>query len=226
MLFRQNVDQRAIAKSRQTFNIKQDNTGWTALKDKIGSSGASINMYIYTKAFTSDQNILHLGQFDTTSSNIVTDMYGTVDAGKFGGYWSMSSQGVTNMPASSQKRRWTDVQFLRDGTFSLVGRQFTSGTTTNAIHVGLQVSQTPSGQLKTNVVWKQIFDDGNSDLAAGETLYGSFDKDSKDRIMIKYFDGLNSDSRMEFWSLPSTLDAPPVKHDSQLSTSKLKWVLS
>jgi hypothetical protein len=222
LFFRQNVDQRAIGQSREELNIDQNNSGWSTLNDKIGGSGASINMYVYTKSFASDQKFLHLGQFDSADSNIVTNMYGPVDAGNFGQYWGMTSQGMTNIAASTKKRRWTDVQNLGGGVFSAIGRQLTSGTTSNAIHVGLQFRQIGSGQLETNVVWNQSIDDGNNDLIVGETLYGSFDKDSEGEIMVKYFEGQKSNSKIEFWSLASKLDSHPVKHDSQLSTSKLR----
>lgn len=219
MLFRQNIDNRAIAKSRKIINDIPTNDEWASYHKAITDSGSSKNMYVYTRSFSSDQRFLHLGRMETGSSDLVSNVYGPVDAGKFGQYWGMAAQGVGSLKASDKKRLWTDAQSLANGVVSLVAREYTSGGKTHALHIGYGFLETSNGQLLPQVLWSQAVDDGNSDRNPGEVIYGSFSQDSSNRIMVKYFEGSKTDSKLEFWSLPAKLDSPP-SHSALHSTQQ------
>ncbi|KAK7226255.1 hypothetical protein V2G26_014258 [Clonostachys chloroleuca] len=162
MLFRQNIDNRAIAKSRKIINDIPTNDEWASYHKAITDSGSSKNI-----------------------SDLVSNVYGPVDAGKFGQYWGMAAQGVGSLKASDKKRLWTDAQSLANGVVSLVAREYTSGGKTHALHIGYGFLETSNGQLLPQVLWSQAVDDGNSDRNPGEVIYGSFSQDSSNRIMVK-----------------------------------------
>lgn len=222
MLFRQNIDQRAIAKSRETIKDVPSNAGWTTYLQAITDSGSSKNMYVYSKSFTSDKRLLHLGRIETGSSDLVANLYGPVDAGKFGQYWGMVAQGVSNVKTTEKKRLWTHGHSLGSNVVSLVAREYTSGGKTNALHIGYGFVENSTAQLKSQILWNQTIEDGNSGRNPGEIIYGSFSSKSSKQIMVKYFEGLKGDSRMEFWSLPANMREPPSMLGSPLNTTKLK----
>ncbi|KAL2679406.1 hypothetical protein Neosp_010180 [[Neocosmospora] mangrovei] len=183
-------------------------------------------MYVYSRSFVSDQRFLHLGKMESNSSDLVSNLYGPVDAGKFGQYWGMAAQGVGSLKASEKKRQWTSAQSLDSSVVSLVAREYTSGTKTNALHVGYSFAEDSNGQLSPRVLWHQTIDDGNSGRSPGDVIYGSFSEGSSNRIMVKYFEGSKADSKMEFWSLPAKLDEPPSQLASSLNTTKLNFLVS
>ncbi|KAI9170786.1 hypothetical protein HJFPF1_00259 [Paramyrothecium foliicola] len=226
MLFRQNIDQRAISKSRQIIKDTPSNDEWAVYYNAISASGSSKNMYVYSKSFVSDQRFLHLGKIESGGSGLVSNIYGAVDAGKFGQYWSMAAQGLGNLTASGKKRLWINAQSVNSGVISLVAREYTSGGKTNALHVGYGFTENSNGKLNPQVLWSQTVDDGNSDRRPGEIIYGSFSEDSSKRIMVKYYEGSKADSRLEFWSLPETLNEPPTQLTSPLNTAKLNFLVS
>ncbi|CAH0016129.1 unnamed protein product [Clonostachys rhizophaga] len=223
MLFRQNIDNRAIAKSREVIDDIPTNDEWAKYLKAITNSGSSKNMYVYSRSFASDQRFLHLGQIERGGSDLVSNLYGPVDAGKFGQNWNMAAQGVGSLKASEKKRPWTNAQSLADGVVSLVAREHTGGGKTNALHVGYSFLETSNGQLRPQVLWSQAVDDGNSDRSSGEVIYGSFSQYSSKRIMVKYFEGSKADSKLEFWSL---LNSPPSQLSLTLNTTNLNFLLS
>lgn len=222
MLFRDAVDKRTGAQSRQSLGIKQNNDAWDKLKKTIESSGAAVNLYVFARGFESDQKVLHLSGLDSSQNALVINMYSTVNAGKFGQYWHMAAQGQEEVSIPPGARRWTKVQSLGKGVLSLVGRQETSTIATNAIHLGLKVSPSPHNELQIDTLWSDIIDDGNGGLIPGESLFGQFDEDSTDSIMVKYFDGQTSDSHLEFWSLSSSTNRPLSRLNDIVKTTNLK----
>jgi hypothetical protein len=220
MLFRQNIDQRAIDKARATIRDIPSNDEWALYLRAIQASGASKNMYVYSKSFTSDQSFLHFGRVDQGSSQVVSNLYGPVDAGRFGQYWGMSAQGIGALMISDKKKLWTSADPLSTGVVSLVGRLSTGGGKTNALHIGYGYAADASGQMSVKILWNQTVDDGNSDRVPGEIIYGSFAEGSSARTMIKFFDGGHKDSRLEIWPLPETSD--DLKPIETLKTTKLK----
>lgn len=223
MLFRQNIDQRAVDKSRTPIEDIPNNDEWVVYLNAITDSGSSRNMYVYSKSFVSDQRFLHLGKMESGTSEVVSNLYGPVDAGKFGRYWGMAAQGLGTLQGSSKKRLWTDAQSVDGGVISLVARESMGGGKTNALHIGYGFLENTKGQLSTRTLWNLTIDDGNSARVPGEIMYGHFSENSSTKMMVKYFEGTKADgSKMEFWTLPGKLDEPPSQLGSSLKTTKLK----
>ncbi|KAF5568019.1 phosphatidylcholine-hydrolyzing phospholipase c [Fusarium phyllophilum] len=227
MLFRQNVDQRSISETRRKIKISEPN--WKSLFNEINVSGATKNMYVYSKSFVSDQRFLHLGNIERATGEAVAGIYGPVDAGKFGRYWGMSAQGSVTFQTSTKKRTWTSADSLGNGIISLVARQYVNGTHTNALHVGYRLLENPNGQISSQVLWNQTVNDGNSGRAPGDVIYGAFAQGTDKRVMIKYFrrfDDPKSESKIEFWVLPAEAGRSPSQLPSSLKTKKINFLLS
>jgi hypothetical protein len=222
MLFRQNIDQRAIAQSRRKVMMPPSNEDWVQYLDAIKGSGSSKNMYVYSRSFMSDQKLLHLNRMVPGSPHVVTNLYGPVDAGKHGLYWGMACQGVGDLGVAQKKRLWIDAHSVGDGVVSLVAREYAIDGKTSALHIGYGFDADPNGQLRLKVLWNQTVDDGNSDRVSGEILYGCYSEKCLTPSMAKYFSGLKEDSRVEFWSIHAKLNEPPKQFTSPLNTTKLK----
>jgi hypothetical protein len=220
MLFRQNIDQRGIDSARVTIRDVPSNDEWARYLGAVQASGISKNMYVYSKSFSSDQSFLHIGRIDQDSSKVVSNLYGPVNAAKFGQYWGMSAQGIGTVKISDRRKLWTSADSLGTGVSSLVGRVFTGAGRSAALHVGYGYTEDSNGQMSVKILWDQTVDDGNSDRVPGATIYGTFAEGSSERAMLKFFDGGNMDSRLELWSLPSATDSP--KLITTLETTKLK----
>ena len=200
--------------------MKQDNSDWKVILREIESSGSFTNRLVYTKSFLSNQKIVHLGLIDAQKSVAVINTYGNVDASSFGQSWSMVSQGLTQMPSTDRKRRWSDFTSLGDGKFSLIGRQSRAGAT-DAVHIGIKTTESLFGQTKSEVIWSENIDDKNADLDVGEIIYGKFDSSSDSTVMIKFFSGSLTTSKIELWSMAKDLEKAPQKH-SIVNTPILK----
>lgn len=232
LLYRANVDARQNSKTLKKLGLKQTNDAFLALQREIEASGAAINMYVFTKAFTSEQGFLHLGAFDVTDDKsqtvkVVANLYGQVDAGGERQNWGMTAQGILELQKPAKKLSWNSVK--RIGTdvdiFSLVGTQAEGNGKYSAVHLGLSVKQNPKGQASITQVWsEQVMSASRSD-GCTEVIYGNFDRALNHNTMVKYFAGDGGTSQLEFWKLDLRNGAPPSKYSSEVPTLKLNFLL-
>ncbi len=231
LLYRTNVNARHNSKGLKKLGLKQTNDAFLALQEEIEASGAAVNMYVFTRAFTSEQGFLHLGAFDVTDDKsqtvkVVANLYGQVDAGDQGQNWGMTAQGILELPMPAKKLSWNSVKRVDDNTFSLVGTQAEGNGKYSAVHLGLLVEQNTKGQANFTQVWSEQVMSASRTDGSTEVIYGKFDSALNHNTMVKYFAGDGGTSQLEFWMLDLRNGAPPSKYSTEVPTPKLNFLLA
>lgn len=230
MAFRSNVDERTldIGPIEITIPSQTQNDKWSKLLEDIDASGPKVNLYTFTKPFSSSTRILHLKTHGQRSDTVLANTYGDVDAGAYGKYWSMRAQVVSELPLESKRKIWSSVTAMGNGVYSLVGRVHRTSTTTSAYHVGLKVAEGDDGQARMETLWNSAVIDEHSDMThePGEVVYGVFGDDDSAKVMVKYYDlGSAKPSSVELWSTGESAGKniiAPVKYTAAWNPSSLK----
>lgn len=232
MLYRASIDARQNGRSLRKLELKQTNAAFLAIQQEIEAAGAAINMHVFTKAFSSDQQVLHLQAFDLLDSkgekvDVVANLYGQVDAGDDGQNWGMVAQGILSLPRPTKKLSWNSVKPIGEGAglFSLVGTQAEGDGKYGAIHVGVAVEHDSKGQAKLSQIWSEHIGSGSRSGGCTETIYGQFDNGIEGKTMVKYFEGDSAPSLFEFWKLDVAGSTAPRKYASEVPTKKLNFLL-